>query len=113
MNPNDHQEKLGLLSQLIKLARADEQVKDIEFQFLGTIAVQLGVSAEEFKHLFEKYIAFEPPEFEFDRIVQLQRLVLLMNVDQEIDEKELSLIREMGMKLGLHPLAVAEVLEVM
>ncbi len=110
---NEHQEKLSLLSELVKLARVDGEVKESEFIFLYSIAKQLGVSSKEVKGIFDKYIDFEPPAFEFDRIVQLQRLVLLMNVDLEIDEKELYNIKNLGMKLGLHPLAVAEVLEVM
>ena len=111
--PNDHQEKLSLLSQLVKLARADEEVKESEFTFLSSIASQLGVSQEEFKGIFDEYIDFEPPAFEFDRIVQLQRLVLLMNVDLEIDNNELYIIKNLGMKLGLNVLAIEEVLEVM
>jgi hypothetical protein len=113
MNPEEHQEKLGLLSQLIKLARADEEVREIEYSFLGSIAAQLGISEDEFKGLFDAYIAFEPPEFEFDRVVQLHRLVLLMNVDLEIDDEEINSIRNCGLKLGLHPLAVEEILDCM
>ena len=36
-----------------------------------------------------------------------------MNVDSNISEKEIEYIKEAGMKMGLHPEAVAEVLRVM
>jgi len=112
-NQNEKNEKLSLLTQLIKMARVDQEVRESEFQFLSAIAVQIGISLTDFEKLFDEYIEFQAPVFEFDRIVQLQRLVLMMNVDQTIDEKELYYIKNIGMKLGLNPLAVAEVLDTM
>lgn len=106
-------EKLSLLAELVKLAQTDLQIRTSEFEFLQQIAQQLGVSESDFHQVFEKYIAFTPPKFEFDRIVQLHRLVLLMNVDQDTNEKEISLIKNLGMRLGLNSLAIAEVLKVM
>jgi len=46
-------EKLSLLTELIKLARCDHQVREQEYQFLLTIAQSLEVSREEFDSLFE------------------------------------------------------------
>lgn len=113
MSQNSHSEKLSLLTQLIKMARVDRDIRESEFQFLSAIAEQIGVPQAEFKRLFEVHIEFQPPIFEFDRIIQLQRLVLLMNIDQTIDEKELYYIKNLGIRLGLNPLAVAEVLDTM
>lgn len=104
------QEKLSLLTELIKLARVDLEVREIEYQFLLAIAAQLKVTPNEFQHLFDEYIEFTPPENEFDRILQLQRLILLSNVDLENSEKELDFIRNCGIKMGLNPLAIDEVL---
>ncbi len=109
----DHLEKLSLLTELIKLAKVDQNLRDSEYEFLAAIANQIGVSKEDFESLFEKYIEFQPPLFEFDRIVQLQRLVLLMNVDRTVDSKQLNLIKDLGIRMGLNPSAVAEVLRIM
>ncbi len=109
----DENEKLSLMSQLIKLAQADSEVRESEYQFLLSIASMLEIKPESFMELFDEFIEFEPPKFEMDRIVQLQRLILLMNVDLEIDESELECIRDTGMRLGLHPNAVNTVLEEM
>ncbi len=113
MSENANQERLSLLSELIKMARADNEIREVEFNFLLAIASQLGVTKNEFKQLFEQYIEFAPPKVEFDRILQFHRLVLLMNVDQQIDEKELDYIRNVGIRMGLHPNATAEVLRIM
>lgn len=103
-------EKLSLLTELIKLAKADLEIREMEKQFLMAIAMQLGISPEEFVPLFEQNIDFVPPVNEFDRILQLQRLILLSNVDLENSENELRFIKELAIKMGLNPLAVDEVL---
>lgn len=104
-------EKLSLLSELIKLTRSDEnEINEIELQFLMTIAQQLGIEQSEFQNLFENLMDFDPPTNEFDRILQFQRLILLSNVDLNQSEQEMNFIRESGVKMGLNPLAVNEVL---
>ena len=106
-------EKLSLMAQLIQLAKADEEVREAEHQFLLSISVMLEIDPEAFAKLFDEFIDFEPPALEMERIVQLQRLVLLMNVDLEIDGDELATIRDLGMRMGLHASAVNSVLEEM
>lgn len=113
MNDNEKNERLSLLSELIKMAKADDEVREVEFQFLLAIASQMGVTKDDFKALFEQYIEFNPPKIEFERIVQFQRLVLLMNVDLVIDEDEIAYIKDLGIRMGLHPMATNEVLKVM
>lgn len=113
MNDNEKNERLSLLSELIKMAKADNEVREVEFQFLLAIASQMGVTKDDFKALFEQYIEFNPPKIEFERIVQFQRLVLLMNVDLVIDEDEIEYIKDLGIRMGLHPMATNEVLKVM
>src|SRR5690606_18538614 len=108
---NEKNEKLSLLAQLVKLARADKEVKQAEYDFLSIIAMQLKITPEEFKTVFEENIEFQPPKLEADRILQFQRLVLLMQVDQSIESEELNHIREMGIRMGLNPSATNKVLE--
>lgn len=103
-------EKLSLLTELIKLARCDRQVREQEYRFLMTIARSLDVGKEDFDSLFEQYIDFSPPESEFDRILQFHRLVLLMNVDEECDDSEIDHLRDIGIRMGLNSLATEKVL---
>ncbi|GAB5418070.1 MAG: hypothetical protein Crog4KO_31500 [Crocinitomicaceae bacterium] len=110
---HSHKEKLSLLTELIKLAKADQEVRTSEFEFLYAIAKQLSVSDDDFKRLFEENIAFTPPKNELDRIVQFQRLVLMMNVDRSVSDTELDHIRNIGVRLGLAPRATDEVLKAM
>lgn len=103
-------EKLSLLTELIKLARIDNKVREQEYNFLQTIAKSLNVSKGDFDKLFEEYIEFTPPESEFERILQFHRMVLLMNVDTETSEEELDFVKDIGIRIGLSPSATNQVL---
>ena len=96
-------EKLSLLTELIKLARCDEEFRDQEYEFLYSIAQSLQVNKADFERLFDEYADFEPPESEFDRFLQFHRMVLIMNVDNETSEVELEFIKDTGLRLGLSP----------
>ena len=103
-------EKLSLLSELIKLAQCDHKVREQEYEFLLTIAQSLDISKEDFDSLFKKYIEFTPPKSEFERILQFHRLVLLMNVDKETSDLEVEFLKDIGIRLGLNPMATNQVL---
>jgi hypothetical protein len=109
----EENEKLGLLSQLIQMAKVDKEIREEEFQFLFSLAAQMEIGKEDFLRLFEENIEFEPPRLEAERIVQFQRLILLMNVDLDIDEREMNYIREVGIRMGLQPRATNTVLKEM
>ena len=103
-------EKLSLLTELIKLARCDHKVREQEYNFLLTIAQSLNVRKEDLDSLFDQYIDFTPPESEFERILQFHRLVLLMNVDIETSDIEIEFLKDIGIRIGLNPMATNRVL---
>lgn len=106
-------EKQSLLVELIKLAKADKEFNEKEYAFLVEIAKLLGIEKVELDELYEKHIEFNPPVLEFGRILQFQRLILLANIDFKIASSELNLIKDTGLKMGLHPLAIEKTLEEM
>ena len=103
-------EKLSLLTELIKLASCDKKIREKEYDFIMIIAERLGVEKATCDKLFAEYIEFTPPKSEFDRILQFHRLVLLMNIDQDISAKELDFIKNLGIRMGLNPMATNKVL---
>ena len=103
-------EKLSLLTELIKLAKCDTHVREEEYEFLLTIAQSLNVDTKEFDSLFEEYIEFTPPVSEFERILQFHRLVLLMNIDKDTSDAEVGFLKDIGIRIGLNPLATDQVL---
>ena len=85
-------------------------MREQEHRFLLTIAQSLDVSKEDFDSLFEKYIEFTPPKSEFERILQFHRLVLLMNIDKETNDLEVVFLKDIGIRIGLNPMATNRVL---
>ena len=105
--------KLSLLSDMLALARTSDGVKDIEYNFLLVVANQLGITEAELKALAtskSQKIVIQP---ESQRILHFHRLVLLMNVDQHTDNRELLIVKNFGLKMGLSQEAVDKVLKIM
>lgn len=108
---NQHQEKLSLLQDLIALSKADNNVSFMEEQFINSVAMTMGISAEELQHIKDNPIAFNPQNKEIDRITQFYRLLLLMGVDSNHHEKEVEFCKNLGLKMGLNPIAINEVIK--
>jgi uncharacterized tellurite resistance protein B-like protein len=103
-------EKLSLMADLVKLAKCDGEYREDEQNFLFAIAQQIGITPDDYTKIFKENIEFTPPKLELDRIVQLQRLILVMSVDGETSDSELKMVRELGLKMGLNPVATNLVL---
>lgn len=104
------EEKLGLLSDMIEFAKADLVVKDEELRFIFTVANRLNVTEEDVQRLLKGEVTKKVLRTETHRIAQFHRLVLLMNVDDEISPLEIDKIKEMGVQMGLRPEAIDNVL---
>lgn len=110
---NTYEEKLSILSELITFAMADDVVKVSEYKFLLDIALQLGIDKDTFDSLFHKKAEKVILRPQSERIVQFHRLLLLMNVDREQHDTELRRLHNIGLRMGLPPSAIDQVLIIM
>ncbi len=108
-----YQEKLSILSEMIAFARVDYSMRKSEYRFLLTVAKNLGVDKAAVKALLKKKSPKVVLKSQADRIVQFHRLLLLMNIDQEQHSLEIERLYNVGLKMGLPPAAIAQVLEIM
>jgi len=106
-------EKLSILFEMIAFAKVDGTVKDPEYNFLLGVATQLKVNRETFDSLFSIEIEHIIPKSQAERILQFHRLVLLMNVDSVQKEIEVTRLHNIGLGMGLPPLAIESVLSIM
>ena len=106
-------EKLSLLSEMIAFARVDNSLKEIESNFLLGVAIQLDISQTDFEHLLTNPVTYVRLKSYSERIVQFHRLVLLMNIDKEITNRELIKLHNFGLRMGLNFDAINKVLELM
>ena len=109
----DKKEKLFLMGQLVRLAKADNHINTSEYEFIYTMAQIFGIENKDLEPLFETKAEVEVPQMEYDRITQFYRLVLLSKIDLEMDSKEKSVLIDMGNHLGLSPDAVKQVIQEM
>lgn len=106
-------EKLSLLSEMIAFAQTDQKIRSIEYNFLFSIAKQLGISKEDFESLFEYPVTHVHLKSHSERIVQFHRLVLLLNLNHKGLSKELVKIHNFGLRMGLGHEAISRVLDLM
>ena len=106
-------EKLSLLSEMIAFAQIDANIKTIEYKFLLGVAKQLEICQEDFNYLFEHPVTYIHLKSHSERIVQFHRLVLLMNLDQDICGKDLVKLHNFGLRMGLSHESINRVLDVM
>jgi hypothetical protein len=106
-------EKLSLLSEMIAFAQTEEKVRSVEYNFLFSIAKQLGISKEDFEYLFEHPVTYVNLKSHSERIVQFHRLILLMNLDHNVEPKQLIKIHNFGLRMGLGHESINRVLDLM
>ncbi|MDX1470263.1 MAG: TerB family tellurite resistance protein [Flavobacteriaceae bacterium] len=106
-------EKLSLLSEMIAFAQIDSNIKSIEYKFLLGVAKQLDISQADFDYLFEHPVTYVHLKSHSERIVQFHRLVLLMNLENEISKKELVKLYNFGLRMGLSNESISKVLDLM
>jgi uncharacterized tellurite resistance protein B-like protein len=106
-------EKLSLLSEMIALARIDKTLKEIEYNFLLGVAKQLEITRDDFDYLLDNPVTHINLKSHSERIVQFHRLVLLMNLDQDISKKELVRLYNFGLRMGLSHESISKVLDLM
>ena len=89
-----------------------EELKDFSTlnEFTSGYLAKFRYCCHQFQKLFDEYSEFAPQPSEFDRIFQFHRLVLVANVDLNVNSAEIAQLKECGLRLGLRPTAVENVL---
>ena len=103
------EEKITLLKQLYQMSKVDGEIVDTEFEFLIELALSLEVPFEVINDIFaEKTIHLKKviPKDIHERIIQIYRLALMINIDNHIRFDEVNLLKNIAVELKLPPEAV-------
>jgi DnaJ-domain-containing protein 1 len=104
-------QKISHLKALYHLACADNVLTKAEAVYIRNVAERLGVDPKE----LEKFEAHEPeldlPDTEYKTQVLFHRLVIITMIDNEMTDLEKQYCTNLGVKMGLHPQAVNEIIE--
>ncbi len=106
----DKEKNHALISDLIVLAKADEKIMASEYDFILRIAARMHVSQKVVDELIKNPLPSLPLVSEIERITHFHKLILLMNVDWEAHDKEVAVVRNFGLKLGIRPAAIDRIL---
>ena len=108
-----YKEKLSILSEMIAFATVNKSIKAQEYNFLVSVSEHLGIEKTFFEELLHKKAEKKVLKNQTDRIIQFHRLLLLMNVDEHQTKEEITKLYNIGLKMGLPPSAISQVLEIM
>lgn len=112
-NMDSYEDKLSILSELIAFAKVDHDLKVSEYDFLLNVAQLMGLKKAVLDNLIDHEGTVKPLKTPLERIVQFHRLLLLMNVDEEQHDKEITSLYNIGLWMGLPHAAITQVLQLM
>ena len=109
------QEKTDILMELISMAHADQHLKQEEVEFIKVVGKRLQVDEKQISEMLDQPSGetTKPPKEFIKRILHFHRIMLMMRIDGDVDEKELQLLHEIALRYGIRRLTVLSLLEVM
>lgn len=97
------------------MANADGRIDDREIDFLLEIAEKMGLGKGDFTEISDNPENFhlQVPKDETNRLTLFYQVLFLMKIDNEIVEQEIQLCHAIGMKLGINPLLIDDLVKLM
>jgi hypothetical protein len=108
-----YKEKLSLLGDMIELSKIDGELHENEILFIKSVASDWKVKDSDLSELFSLPNKIQILKSEFKRIEHFYRMALLSYSDSIQHQQEENFLIQMGLKLGLNPIAIRKVLEEM
>jgi hypothetical protein len=106
----DHKQKISHLKALYHIACADKQFTKEEAMYIKVVAERMGVDIEELKKFNGSEPALELPGHEYKIQALFHRLAIIIMIDNTANEKEKQYCFNLGIKMGLHPNAISEII---
>ena len=108
---DSHEQKISHLRALYHLACADKVLTDVEGEYIKNVAERLGIPLEELSKLDPYEPTLELPNREHKNYILFHRLALIVMIDDTLSERERQYCFNLGIKMGLHPNAVGEIID--
>ena len=106
-----YQQKLSHLKALYHLACVDNELTKGEATYIMNVAERLGVDPEELVDCDGSEPDLHLPDKQFKLYAVFHRLVMVIMIDNVANEIEKKYCFDLGIKMGLHPNAVIEVIQ--
>ena len=101
------------LAVLIKMAKADGQVKGSEDMFLRLMARKLNISISDFEEIYENADKFNyiPPTNQEDRFIMFYMIIQMMKMDLSVDIEEIEFCKQLGNRLEISDHKIDEIIK--
>ena len=96
---------------LYHLAMADNNVSQAEATYIRVVAERLGVDISELSNFDGSEPELDLPRNEVNLYSIFHRLAIVIMIDGHANDNEKRYCHNLGIKMGLHPNAVAEIIE--
>jgi hypothetical protein len=106
-----YEQKISHLKALYHLACADNVFSKAEAVYIQKVAEKLGIDVAELAKFEKTEPKLHLPDREFKIYALFHRLAIIIMVDDGINEQEKRYCFNLGIKMGLHPNAVGEIIE--
>ena len=106
-----YQQKLSHLKALYHLGCVDNELTKEEATYIMNVAERLGVDPEELVDFDGREPDLHLPDKQFKLYAVFHRLVMVIMIDNVANEVEKKYCFDLGIKMGLHPNAVIEVIQ--
>jgi hypothetical protein len=103
-------QKISHLNALYHLASADHDITEVELVYIRNVAQRLGINLSEVK-LKTAEPELDLPNREYKVYGLFHRLALLIMVDNSSTEREQRYCFNLGIRMGLHPNAIQEIID--
>jgi uncharacterized tellurite resistance protein B-like protein len=97
-----HKHNKGHYRNLLMLARADGKISEEEDKYLREIGVRIGLSVEQIEDIKANPMQYptHPPFGKEERIVRYINFIEVIKSDDDIDEREVKLLKKFGIAIG-------------
>ncbi|MDF9795117.1 hypothetical protein OKW21_000380 [Catalinimonas alkaloidigena] len=114
-SPGKRAREEDFIRQLFHLALADDDLDEVEMEYIHGLGDKLGLTRERVNELRDQYVEgdikyLKPPSGE--SFFTLFYMINLILVDEEVHNKELIIAKQMVLKLGYAPDTVDVILDV-
>jgi hypothetical protein len=108
---DSYQQKVSHLRSLYYLAHADNVFSKAEAIYIKKVAEALGIDPAVLSTFEAKEPELDLPDREYKVYALFHRLAIMLLIDNGINEREKRFCFNLGIKMGLHPNAVGEIID--
>lgn len=93
------------------LACADNELSKVEVAYIMKVAERLDIHVDELLNFKPVEPVLELPDREYKVYALFHRLAIIIMIDNTVSETERRFCFNLGIKMGLHPNAVGEIID--